>query len=33
LAKKLLNGWEPRIQLRDGLIKTIEYFKDLLKNS
>ena len=33
LAKKLLNGWEPRFQLRDGLIKTIEYFKDLLKNS
>lgn len=33
LAKKLLNGWEPRIQLRDGLIKTIDYFKDLLKNS
>lgn len=28
LAKKHLN-WEPRIQLRDGLAKTIEYFKSI----
>lgn len=27
LAKEKLNGWEPNIQLEDGLIKTIEYFK------
>ncbi len=30
LAKKTL-GWEPRIPLRDGLIKTVEYFDALLK--
>ena len=29
LAKERLN-WEPKIQLRDGLIKTIEYFEQLL---
>mmetsp|Transcript_16346 Transcript_16346/g.31749 ORF Transcript_16346/g.31749 Transcript_16346/m.31749 type:complete len:347 (+) Transcript_16346:182-1222(+) len=28
-AKKYLNNWEPNVQLRDGLQKTIEYFKDL----
>lgn len=28
LAKKTLN-WEPKVQLREGLIKTIEYFKQL----
>ncbi|MGC9375631.1 MAG: UDP-glucuronic acid decarboxylase family protein [Bacteroidales bacterium] len=31
LAKKLLNHWEPKTQLKDGLIKTIEYFKNELK--
>ena len=31
LAKEVL-GWEPTIQLDAGLIKTIEYFKDLLSN-
>jgi UDP-glucuronate decarboxylase len=31
LAKKLLNGWEPQVQLQVGLIKTIDYFKRLLK--
>ncbi len=30
LAKEKL-GWEPKIQLRDGLIKTIEYFDRILK--
>jgi UDP-glucuronate decarboxylase len=30
LAKELLT-WEPRIQLRDGLMKTIDYFERLLK--
>lgn len=29
LAKKVLN-WEPKIQLREGLTKTIEYFKSVL---
>lgn len=28
LAKKEL-GWEPKIQLREGLVKTIEYFKSI----
>jgi UDP-glucuronate decarboxylase len=28
LAKKQLN-WEPKVQLRDGLAKTIEYFKSI----
>lgn len=27
LAKEKLNGWEPKIQLEEGLLKTIEYFK------
>ncbi|MCU4165030.1 UDP-glucuronic acid decarboxylase family protein [Carboxylicivirga caseinilyticus] len=31
LAQKELNGWEPKIQLREGLTKTIEYFDGLLK--
>lgn len=31
LAKKELN-WEPKIKLEQGLIKTIEYFDNLLKN-
>src|SRR5262245_877344 len=30
LAKRLL-AWEPRVQLRDGLTKTIEYFDHLLR--
>ena len=29
LARELL-GWEPRIPLRDGLAKTIAYFRSLL---
>ena len=32
LAKKELNGWEPTIQLREGLTKTIVYFDELLKS-
>ncbi|MBK0368794.1 UDP-glucuronic acid decarboxylase family protein [Flavobacterium agrisoli] len=32
LAKKHLNGWEPNIQLKEGLVSTINYFDDLLKN-
>jgi UDP-glucuronate decarboxylase len=31
LAKQLL-AWAPRVQLRDGLIKTIEYFERLLRS-
>jgi UDP-glucuronate decarboxylase len=31
LAKKLLNDWDPQVQLQVGLIKTIDYFKELLK--
>jgi UDP-glucuronate decarboxylase len=31
LAKEKLNGWEPKIPLREGLIKTINYFDTLLK--
>lgn len=32
LAKKELDNWEPKIQLREGLQKTISYFDTLLKN-
>ncbi|MFO7828835.1 MAG: UDP-glucuronic acid decarboxylase family protein [Bacteroidales bacterium] len=31
LAKQLLNNWEPKTKLTDGLINTIEYFKKALK--
>jgi UDP-glucuronate decarboxylase len=31
LAKEKLNNWEPKIQLEEGLIKTISYFNSLLK--
>ncbi|ARV07563.1 NAD-dependent dehydratase [Polaribacter sp. SA4-10] len=30
LAKKRLNGWEPKIELEEGLSKTIEYFKSII---
>jgi UDP-glucuronate decarboxylase len=30
LAKEKLDGWEPKIALREGLTKTIEYFDQLL---
>ena len=29
LAKKMLGGWEPKVQLEEGLKKTIDYFKNL----
>ena len=29
LAKEILN-WEPKIELKDGLVKTIEWFKNNL---
>ncbi|MCM2302492.1 MAG: SDR family oxidoreductase [Flavobacteriaceae bacterium] len=30
LAIKMLNGWEPKIELEEGLSKTISYFKRIL---
>ncbi len=33
LAKEKLNGWEPKIQLEEGLIKTINYFKKIITNT
>lgn len=30
LARERLGGWEPKIPLREGLIKTIKYFEQLL---
>lgn len=30
LAKKELNGWEPVVSLREGLIPTIKYFSELI---
>lgn len=33
LAKSRLNGWEPKIQLEEGLIKTINYFESILANA
>jgi UDP-glucuronate decarboxylase len=30
LAREKLNGWEPKIPLRDGLQKTIDYFEKML---
>ncbi|MDT0685248.1 UDP-glucuronic acid decarboxylase family protein [Autumnicola psychrophila] len=30
LAKKELNGWEPKVALEEGLVKTITYFEELL---
>ena len=33
LAKEKLNGWEPKIQLEEGLVKTIAYFEEILRKS
>jgi UDP-glucuronate decarboxylase len=33
LARKELNNWEPKIQLKEGLAKTIKYFEKLLSGS
>ncbi|MBL7473341.1 UDP-glucuronic acid decarboxylase family protein [Robertkochia sediminum] len=30
LAKEKLNGWEPKVHLREGLTKTIAYFDEIL---
>lgn len=32
LAKEKLNGWEPKIQLEEGLVKTIAYFEEILRD-
>ncbi|MCZ4695111.1 SDR family NAD-dependent epimerase/dehydratase [Ancylomarina euxinus] len=32
LAKEKLNNWEPKIQLEEGLTKTISYFSKLIKS-
>ncbi len=32
VAKRVL-GWEPKVHVRDGLIKTIEYFREELRRS
>lgn len=32
VATKLLGGWEPQVELSEGLDKTIAYFKKTLKN-
>ncbi len=31
LARKVLGGWRPKVQLREGLEKTIAYFKGVLR--
>ncbi|MFO8002583.1 MAG: UDP-glucuronic acid decarboxylase family protein [Marinilabilia sp.] len=31
LARQELDNWEPTVQLREGLLKTIDYFEELLK--
>jgi UDP-glucuronate decarboxylase len=31
LAKEKLGGWEPKVPLSEGLVQTIEYFDQLLK--
>jgi len=33
LAQEKLNGWEPKIQLEEGLGKTIAYFEEILRKS
>ncbi|WMI68438.1 UDP-glucuronic acid decarboxylase family protein [Mangrovimonas sp. YM274] len=33
LAQKELNGWEPKVHLEEGLVKTIAYFDQLLKEA
>jgi UDP-glucuronate decarboxylase len=33
LVKTLLNNWEPKISLEDGLVKTIKYFKNSLSSN
>jgi len=32
LAINTLDGWKPKIKLEDGLVPTIEYFREILKH-
>lgn len=32
IAREKLNGWEPKVSLRNGLIETINYFNQLIRN-
>jgi len=32
LAKEKLGGWEPKVPLKEGLKKTINYFDELLSS-
>ena len=32
LAKAILDGWNPKVNLKEGLIKTIDYFRNLKTN-
>lgn len=32
VARNYLNGWQPEVQLREGLLKTIEYFDNILQS-
>ena len=32
LAKEKLNNWEPKIELNEGLVKTISYFDNIIKS-
>jgi len=29
LAGKILDGWKPKVELEEGLVKTVEYFKNI----
>ena len=31
LAKHILDGWEPKVHLREGVCNTVEYFKSILQ--
>lgn len=33
MAKSVLSGWEPKVALEEGLVKTISYFDELLKTT
>jgi len=30
-AKEKLDGWEPKVPLREGLVKTVNYFDELIR--
>ena len=31
VALELLNGWQPKVQLEEGLLNTIDYFKKIVQ--